>query len=123
MTITLTLTLPAPELSPNARAYWVKKAAAVQAARQEAGYVALSWLNERGLYPPKWKTATVKARFYFREKRRRDRDNCAGSLKATWDGLADAKIFLNDSGVTHLPPELHVDPAKPRLEIEIEGTA
>lgn len=124
MTITLTLTIPDPALSPNARGiYWMKKANAVKAARQEAGYTALSWLNERRLEAPRWKQATVKARFYFREKRRRDRDNCAGSLKATWDGLADAKIFENDSGVTHLPPEIHVDPKNPRLEIEIEGAS
>lgn len=123
MTISLILTIPDPALSPNARVYWRLKAEAVKAARLEAKLTAISRMNELRIDPPRWPRATMKARFYFKEKRRRDRSNLSASLKAHEDGLTDAGMWLDDSGVTHLPPEIHVDPDRPRLEIEISGDA
>lgn len=119
MTITLTMSLPAKELSPNGRYYFMKKSAATKAARLESKLLAISKMNELGIDPPRWKTATMKARFYFPTKRRRDRSNCAASLKAHEDGLTDAGVWQDDSGVVHEPPEILFDKSNPRLEITI----
>lgn len=42
--------------------------------------------------------------------RRRDRDNLLASLKAAFDGIADAGLVENDAGLTHLPVHIVIDP-------------
>jgi Holliday junction resolvase RusA-like endonuclease len=69
-----------------------------------------------------WKRATVKCRFFFRTKARRDGDNIAASCKAYWDGFTDAGLWVDDCGVTHLPPEILHDAKNPRVEIEVTET-
>ena len=59
------------------------------------------------------------ATFYFRDLRRRDRDNLLASLKAAFDGLADAHILEDDSGLVHLPVRIEKDRENPRVELEI----
>jgi Holliday junction resolvase RusA-like endonuclease len=41
------------------------------------------------------------------------------SLKAAFDGLADAGLIADDSGLTHLPVIVKVDKLNPRVELHI----
>lgn len=119
MTATLTLTLPLPprELHPNARVHWRPKAKAVATYRMLAKGAALVALGRAR--QPRWSAAAAQAVFYVKDRRRRDRDNLAASLKAGWDGIADAGVVENDAGITHLPVRIEVDAARPRVEITI----
>jgi len=67
--------------------------------------------------------ARVTARFFFRNRRRRDRDNLLASLKPAFDGLADAGVVGNDSGMVHMPVEQYVDRTNPRVELVVEALA
>ena len=60
------------------------------------------------------------ARFFFKTRRRRDRDNLLASLKAAFDGLADAGLVADDSGLIHMPVEQYIDRADPRVELVVE---
>lgn len=115
MSIILTLRLPPPELSPNVRCHWAKKAKAVHLYRELAKIHAMA---HRPRLP--WKAATVRCRFYVKDKRRRDKDNFLASLKAAFDGIADAGIVADDSALTYLPIEIFVDKGNPRVEIELK---
>jgi Holliday junction resolvase RusA-like endonuclease len=66
-----------------------------------------------------WESASVQATFYFRDKRRRDRDNLLASLKAYFDGLADSGLIANDSGLTHLPVKVELDKVNPRVVLTV----
>ncbi len=112
------LPLPPRELSPNARPHWAVKARAVRRYR-EAAY--LSSLAERPVHP--LPLARVTSRFFFRTRRRRDRDNLLASLKPAFDGIADAKVITNDAGMIHMPVEQYVDRTDPRVEIAVEAVA
>ena len=112
---TIVLPLPHKHLSPNARPHWRAKAKATKAARWTSNLEALE--AHGSCTPPKWKSATVLIRAYFKDKRKRDKDNIQASCKAYFDGLADAGLIDNDSGLTHLPMEVYVDKANPRLEL------
>lgn len=116
--LVITLPLPRKALSPNARGHWSSKARAVKA------YRTLAWAESLAHDPaPRWARATAQASFFFMDARSRDGDNLLASLKSAFDGLADAGIVANDSGITHLPPKLGTDKARPRVEIEIWETA
>ena len=114
----IVLPLPPRELSPNARPHWAAKARAVQRYR-EAAY--LSALAERPVAP--LPVARVTSRFFFRTRRRRDRDNLLASLKPAFDGIADARVVANDAGMIHMPVEQYVDRRDPRVEIAVEAVA
>lgn len=111
--ITIVLPLPDKCLSPNARVHWAKKAKAVKFYRQRARYEtrAIAGLNLG------WQKATYKARFYFPDARRRDADNAIASIKSALDGVADAGLVINDSGLWPERPEFLLDKENPRLEI------
>lgn len=111
--ITVTLPLPDKCLSPNARVHWSTKARHVKAYRNSA-HVQCIANRVNGL---KWMRATYKARFYFPDARRRDADNAIASLKSALDGVADAGLIVNDSGLWPERPEFHTDKANPRVEI------
>jgi len=113
--MTITLPLPPRELSPNWRGHWAQKAKAVKKYRQLAWAVAMSETRCN------WPTANAQATFYFRDRRRRDRDNLLASLKSAFDGLTDAGVIDDDSGLTHLPVIVEYDKANPRVEITVEG--
>jgi Holliday junction resolvase RusA-like endonuclease len=61
----------------------------------------------------------VQCRFFFATTRRRDSDNLLASCKAIFDGLVDAGVFTDDSGLTHLPATQAKDAKNPRVEIHI----
>lgn len=70
-----------------------------------------------------WKAASCVRHWYARDSRRRDRDNCLASLKATFDGLTDSGLLADDSGITHLPLVLPVDSKNPRVELHLTQEA
>lgn len=121
-TITITIPLPPRELSPNhtvgSRGGRLGKAAKIKAYRRTAGFVALA---ARGRTTLAWPKATAQATFYVKINRRRDADNALASLKAAFDGLRDAGVIADDSGLTHLPVVFAVDKVRPRVEIKVEA--
>lgn len=118
----ITLPLPPPELHPNARPHYMAKAAKTKRYRMDAYLVALHARREARHVLP-WPSASVRVTRYAKTKRRADRDNVLASLKAAFDGIADAGVVLDDSQLTYLPVVMAVDATDPRVEIELtEGT-
>lgn len=121
--LTVTLPLPPRELSPNftvgSRGGRMGKAAKIKKYRHCAYTMAQSAIGRK--MAPRWEAATAQATFYVKDKRRRDADNALASLKAAFDGLKDAGVVADDSGITHLPVRFVVDRANPRVEIRLEG--
>jgi crossover junction endodeoxyribonuclease RusA len=117
--IYITLPLPPRELSPNARAHWATKARATKRYRQAACVEAVL----AGVPEAPWTAATVLLRFFFRTRARRDRDNLLASMKAAFDGLADAGVVRDDSGLTYMPVEVvtGVPAADQRVELLISS--
>lgn len=116
----ITLPLPHADLSPNARVHRMRLARRKKKARFDGGIAAVAAINEAGWRAaPRWVAVTVECHWFFRERRRRDSDNLTASLKAAMDGLTDAGVWLDDSGVTPLPPVIAYDAADPRVEIVV----
>ena len=115
--ITIKLPLPPKELSPNARCHWGKKAKAVKQYRKLASFEAFI---ESSNLKQRWKDARSYVTAYFKDKRRRDRDNLLASLKSAFDGIVDAGVLDDDSGLIHMPIDMCVDKHDPRVEITIE---
>ncbi len=111
------LPLPAKELSPNARCHWAAKAKKTRHARTRAYVTAVKFLEHS--QPPKWERAMSQLVFYFPTNRRRDADNLLASCKGCLDGLVDAEILADDSGLGHNPVIIRKDKDNPRLEITI----
>jgi Holliday junction resolvase RusA-like endonuclease len=114
--LTVTVGLPARTLSANARVHWAVRMKATKRARVEswaATQVAMHEAGEKG----GWKEATCQVHWYARDARRRDKDNCLSSLKATFDGMVDAGLLEDDSALTHLPLVILVDAKNPRVEL------
>lgn len=102
MTVTLTISHPAQALRPNVRAHRMAKATATRAYRQDARMLAIAALARRP--PPLWKRATVQVIWRCIRRIHPDPDNIVASLKAAFDGLADAGIVENDRGLWPLRP-------------------
>ena len=113
--ITIVLPLPSRDVSPNGRGHWAKKARAVKKHREWAVLAVLS--DDTPL--PLWRTAEAQATFYVRDKRRRDGDNYLAMLKPYFDGIVQAGVLKDDSGVRHAPVLFVVDKKDPRVEIRI----
>lgn len=95
----VSLGLPPKACSPNARVHWAAKHRAVKKYREAARLTAMGLRNREPLDNP-----VAHATFYFRVKRTRDADNLLASLKAAFDGLADAGLVRNDSELRHVTP-------------------
>lgn len=115
-TIKITVSLPTSPLSPNSRCHWAVKAKATKRARIEAWAMAQVAMYESNV-SGEWVAAACQCLWFARDNRRRDRDNCLSSLKATFDGLADARLLVNDAGLVHLPLRIFTDPKNPRIEL------
>ncbi len=114
--ITITLPLPNACLSPNSRKHWRAKAKAKKLARVAACTKA-NWLRMgEEMY---WDHATEQTTYYHKQNRRRDGDNHLSMLKAYFDGIVDAGILSDDSGLTHQPVIFKKDKNNPRVEILI----
>lgn len=116
--VTITLPLPPKALSPNARVHWAAKHRATRAARGRAKIEALRAIGHAA--SPCWPTASARVTVYAKTRQRRDRDNLLASCKAYFDGIADAGVLADDSGLVHQPLRIELDRANPRLVIEIE---
>ena len=117
--ITITLPLPSKCLSPNARAHWRTKAKAVKEYRWRACAEALEATEAQ---MPRWTAASIQAVFYHPQRRRRDHDNLAASLKSAVDGLVDAGLLADDDQITWLPVVKLIDPEYPRVMLVVTRT-
>lgn len=115
--LTITLPLPPKALNPNWRGHWAIKAAKVKQCRWESKMMAFCRREPFEVL----EKATIQCRFYFRDKRRRDKDNLLASCKAYFDGLADAGLVRDDSQLSYLPVVVEVDKSNPRLVLEVFG--
>jgi len=122
--LAVTVSLPPKALSPNTRTHWAAKARAVKAHRGEAFLMAgraVAGVDKGGQWWAKVDTEIlVRATFWFRVNRRRDRDNAQASLKAAMDGIAEA-LGVDDSRFVMAPARLDVDPRDPRVDITVSS--
>lgn len=96
--ITVTLPLPPEILHPNGRTRsHGYRASMVRKARGEARLIGQQAANGAPLLK-----AAIRSTWYM--PRRRDEDGLLAWLKPYIDGLCDAGLIKNDSGVTLLPP-------------------
>lgn len=104
--LVIELPLPGPGCKPNSHAIWQVRYKSQQLLREAAHFAGISALNKAGRHPPRWERATAEATFHKPGSRAKvaDGDNLNASLKAAFDGLQDAGIIVNDSGLTVLPP-------------------
>jgi crossover junction endodeoxyribonuclease RusA len=98
--VKITLPWPDPRLSPNARIHWAAKSGPKKSARYDAMIATYGALG-CGLQAARASLAgnepiPVGITFYPPDKRRRDLDNCIGSLKAAQDAVA-AALEVDDS--------------------------
>ena len=63
-----------------------------------------------------WQHSVIQPVYYFKDKRRRDRDNYAAMLKSAYDGIADA-TSVDDKEFIPMPCVMNVDHEDPRLEL------
>lgn len=117
--IRVTLPIPPKPLHPNARPHYMTKAKATKGYRVEAWLMAGKAIP-KDARPPRWKSATVRVRWFSKTKRRPDADNALASLKAAFDGLTDAGVWTDDRAATFMPIEFGVDKSNPRVEVEIQ---
>lgn len=115
--LTISISLPPKECSPNGRGHWSRRAMANKCYRLEAWAACVKALD--GANPPKWLKAQAKIAAYFPTRRRPDPDNLIASLKAAFDGIADAEIVANDRGLWPERPVILTDPETPRIQITI----
>lgn len=107
--ITIWIPLPPKECHPNARPHHMAKARATKKYRTTVAVLARAALGRTPA--PKWKKVEVYPVFRVSTNRNRDRDNALASLKAAFDGLRDAGVIEDDSGVIPHPVEFVVDKA------------
>lgn len=113
------LDLPPKELTPNCRCHFMAKANKTKKYRSAAMETAMVAASEAGMSDP-MDRASVKATFYCRDSRARDADNALASLKAAFDGLADAGVVTNDRKLRFEPVEFCVDRDSPRVELVVK---
>lgn len=119
--IVLTLSLPPAGCSPNSRGHWAKKHRAVAEYRAHADAEVRRTI--RASQRPRWASAELRTTWYLPDERRRDPDNLMASLKAAIDGLRDGGVLADDNRLVIHPPEMRIDRARPRVELEIRGAA
>jgi len=114
--LAIELPLPPKELSPNARTYFIKKNKFTQQYRCIAK-VAANYAKGRGFKA--WRKAETEIQWFTKTKKQPDPDNALATLKAGFDGIADAGIVTNDRGLSHRPIVFFVDKENPRVCITI----
>lgn len=116
----LTITIPHPpkECRPNGQhGHWAKKSEAKKAYRGVSHLACIAAL--RGRMPERWRQAKVQVIAYTKTAQHQDPDNLIASLKAAFDGIADAQIVANDKGLWPERPVILKDPVNPRIELTI----
>ena len=115
--LTITIPVPSPKLSPNARVHWRVKATLVKAARLTARLISREALGSNPA--PLWDKCSARVVAYFPTMKRPDPDNLIARLKATFDGIADAQIIMDDANLWPERPVILKDAKNPRIEITI----
>jgi hypothetical protein len=116
---TITVPLPGRILSPNVRSHWRPVSKAKRVYRKIAYVMCIRELNVHRSPAPLWDEATVHCDFYFKTMNFPDPDNCIASMKAAFDGIADAGIVFNDRKLWPDRPTMQKDAENPRVEITI----
>lgn len=113
----LTFPLPPKEVNPNQahNAHWTRTS---KAKRRYRADVALGLIVQK-VPVLLLREVTAQPTFYFRQTRRRDKDNAAASLKSCWDAMTEHGLLADDVGLTPLAPVLAKDKDNPRLELTI----
>lgn len=111
--IKITLPLPDGRMHAHNKGGWRSKSGAVKSYRELANALARQSLPRRLL------RASLTARFFWRDKRRRDNFNAAQSIKPAIDGCVDAGIIADDCWEVLQPcsVESFVDRENPRVEL------
>jgi len=112
--------IPPLQLSQNGRFHWVLKAKATKAYRT-ASKVIFRGARVKSKIATR-ETASIVATFYWPDRRRRDRMNAMERLKPIWDGMQDALIVMDDSGLTFQPVQFKLDKKNPRVVVEVFDT-
>ena len=115
--ITIVIQLPPHAVKPNARSHWRVKAKAVKRYRRDAWGAVVVAL--KGAQAPMWLKAKAHISAFYPTLQRPDPDNLVSSLKAVFDGLADAGIVANDRDLWPERPTISKDKNNPRIEITI----
>lgn len=124
--LTVVLRIPDRDLHPNARVHWGKKQRLTREARQRACIAAKDAIGSHKLFrgeAPWWERAEVWITFYFPDKRRRDADGLLSWCKAYLDGIADAGVVANDSGLSFQPVGTEIDRETPCVRFLIKHTS
>lgn len=102
--ITVELSWPPKELSPNYRGHWAPIARAKQSYRSAARLLTRSALVKARGYS-QFEGVRLSYEFHPPAARAYDRDNLAARMKAATDGIADA-LNVNDRGFHFAPPQI-----------------
>lgn len=87
----ITLPWPPKQLSPNARVHWAQKARVAKKYKNDCFLLT----KQANVELPKTDKLHLFVDFYQPDKRHRDQDNIEASMKAAYDGIADA-LGVND---------------------------
>ena len=125
--VSINLPLPPQECHQNrsGRTDGWRTAATVQHAARLAGMIVATQTLE-GRVPPRWERCSVTAAFRYPDARRRDLFNMAGAIKNYLDGIGDAGIYRDDSGIVRGELSCEIDRERPGVTISIhpvEGDA
>lgn len=113
----ITVPLPNRGVLPNARRHWAAKSKLTKAQRRAAALSCLQLLA--GSKPPAWRKARAQVIAYFPTTRHPDPDNFMAGLKASFDGIADAGVIVNDRDLWPERPQFFKDKENPRVQITI----
>lgn len=93
----ISLPLPDPRLSPNARQHWRPRAVVIRAHKEHAFWCATNAMREQGFTQRSWATKrsqlqplNVLVTVHYPDHRRRDLDNTVSACKGYQDGIATA---------------------------------
>lgn len=127
----IVLPLPGKALNPNSRTHWGAKAKAAKELREEASFASEAEIRlmrkelagDNQILTQLWEHVFVSPVFYFKDRRKRDRDNCSASLKSARDGICDAMkrygIVEDDDNFVPMPATIEWDKHLPRVEITV----
>ena len=118
--ITVICPLPPRQLSPNARCHWRTRHKHSKKCREACRTACFLEVVKESRGEIDWENARLQATFYYKDRRRRDRDNMAAMLKYAYDGIA-AALGVDDYGFRPRMPEVSVDKEDPRVEIVVVG--
>lgn len=121
--ITIIFPIPSSKLAQNGRSHWRQKAQLTKQARLSACYLALNALTVMNSPPPRWEKASCKVAAFFPTLNFPDPLNLLERCKTLIDGIQDAGIIRDDSGLWPERPTIAKDKANPRIEITITQEA